>query len=536
MSNTPRLFHHRRIELAHAGAHRHPDTQTEMNTVRTAALVVATLLLSTPTQGQPGNFTERQQVERTIQMYFDAWAVGDSALFNRALHPSLHLKRSLEGKFVDMTMQAYVGGTRPHPRHGTLATKIAAIDIVGPIASARTEISINDLTFVDFFNLLKIEGEWYIVDKVATSVPRGTAPGVLPRPVKETVMEGLKRPWGMAFLSSTEALISEKEGDLLRVNLTTGERRKIGGFPADMADSIGAIGRGDNTGKFDVVLDPAFASNRFVYLSYAAMSRQGRTTKVVRARLASDSLHDLRTILVAEPYTNERHHYGGGLTFGADGKLYVTVGGRLFNERDEPAWPISQDRADRRGKIYRFNPDGSIPPDNPNFGPGAVRGLYAIGIRASQGLTVHPVTRSIWFSEHGTNQGDELNILKAGANYGWPIRTTGTYRYSTYTPPAPRDSLTAPAWTWAHTVAPTALHFYSGDEFPAWKNSLLVGGLGPGSVWRMRIEGDTVVAAEELFVNARDRVREVVQSPTGELYLLTDDANGKLIRIRNAAN
>ncbi|MCU0634996.1 MAG: PQQ-dependent sugar dehydrogenase [Gemmatimonadaceae bacterium] len=501
---------------------------------RTASLAALTLLLSATTHAQPAPLTPRQRVERTIQMYFDAWAVGDTALFNRAMHPSLHLKRSVDGKFVDMTRQTYVGGTRPHPRDSTLATRIAAIDIVGPIASARTEISIGTRTFVDYFNLLEVDGEWVIVDKIATTVPRGTAPGVHPRPVKETVLEGLKRPWGMAFISATEALISEKEGDLLRVNLTTRERTRIAGFPADIADSVGVIGRGDNTGKFDVVIDPAFATNRSVYLSYAARSPQGRTTKVVRARLANDSLHDLRTILVAAPYTAERHHYGGGMTFGVDGKLYITVGERLFNERDEPAWPIAQDRTDRRGKIYRLNADGSIPADNPDFGPGAVPGLYAIGIRAAQGLTVHPVTGKIWFSEHGTIQGDELNILAAGANYGWPLRTTGAYRHSAYAPPAPRDSLTPPVWSWAHTVAPTALHFYTGDEFPSWKHHLLVGGLGPGSVWRMRIEGETVVSAEELFVNARERVREVVQSPTGELYLLTDDTNGKLIRVRNA--
>lgn len=507
-----------------------------MHILRRAALLAATLLRSTTTDAQSSPLTDRQQVERTIQMYFDAWAVGDTALFNRAMHPSLHLKRSVDGKFVDMTREAYVGGTRPHPRDSTLTTRIVTVDVVGPIASARTEISLNTLTFVDFFNLLRIDGVWYIVDKVATSVPRGTAPGVRPQPIKETVLDGLKRPWGMAFLSSNEALITEKEGDLLRVNLATRERTKIAGFPTDMADSVGAIGRGDNTGKFDVVLDPDFFSSRLVYLSYAAQSRQGRTTKVVRARLVNDSLHDLHTILVAEPYTAEWHHYGGGLTFGADGMLYVTVGERLFNERDEPAWPIAQDRADRRGKIYRFHADGSIPSDNPDFGPGAVRGLYALGIRASQGLTVHPLTGAVWFSEHGTNQGDEINILTAGANYGWPLRTTGTYRYGAYAPPAPRDSLTAPVWSWPQTVAPTALHFYVGNEFPTWQHSLLVGGLGQGNLWRLQIEGQMVVSAEELFVHARDRVRDVVQSPTGELYLLTDDANGKLIRIRNAGS
>jgi aldose sugar dehydrogenase len=436
-----------------------------MRTARTAALLAALLGLSHAARAQSDTLTDRQRIARTIQMYFDAWAVGDTALFNRAMHPSLHLKRSVDGKFVDMTRQAYVGGTRPHARDSTLATQIVAIDVVGRIASARTEISIDTRTFVDFFNLLKVDGEWVIVDKIATAVPRGTAPRPLMQPIKETVLEGLKRPWGMAFLSATEALISEKEGELLRVNLTTGARTRIAGYPRDLADGIGP--RGDNTGKFDVVLDPAFATTRWVYLSYAAMQGKAWTTKVVRARLVNDSLHDVQTLLVAAPYTTERHHYGGGLTFGRDGMLYVTVGERLFNEKDEPAWPIAQDRTDRRGKIYRLNPDGSIPADNPDFGPEAVRGLYALGIRAAQGLTVHPGTGALWFTEHGTNQGDEINILRRGANYGWPLRTTGTYRHSAYVPPPPRDSLTPAVWSWAQTVAPTALHFYTGEEFAA---------------------------------------------------------------------
>jgi aldose sugar dehydrogenase len=502
---------------------------------RLALLGIVTLLLAGTLDAQSTNLTERQQLERTIQRYFDGWATGDSALLDSAMHGSLHLKRSVDGKFVDMTKQQYLTGMKLHGRNPTLATRIAAVDIVGNIASARTEISINDVTYVDFFNLLKIDGEWLIVDKIATPVPRGSTTVAPLRPVKQTIMEGLKRPWSMAFLSSTEALIAEKEGDLLRVDLRTQSRTRIAGFPSDMADSVGAFGRGDNTGKFDVLLDPAFPTNRMVYLSYAATNKLGRATKVVRARLERDSLRDLRTLLVADPFTAERVHYGGGMTFGADGKLYVTIGERLFNERDEPAWPIAQSRTDRRGKIYRLNSDGSVPSDNPDFGPGAVPGLFALGIRASQGLTVHPVTKTIWFSEHGTNQGDELNVLRAGTNYGWPLRTTGTYRDSAFVPPTPRDSLTAPVWSWRHTVAPTALHFYVGSEFPTWNHSLLVGGLSQGSLWRMTVDGETVVSAEELFVNARERIREVAQSPSGELYLLTDDANGKLIRIRNGS-
>jgi glucose/arabinose dehydrogenase len=220
------------------------------------------------------------------------------------------------------------------------------------------------------------------------------------------------------------------------------------------------------------------------------------------------------------------------MTFGLDGKLYFTIGERLFNEKDEPALPIAQNVEDKRGKIYRINPDGSIPRDNPDFGPGAVPGLYAIGIRAAQGITCNPVTNKIWFSEHGTHQGDEINVLAPHANYGWPVKTTGKYRYTEYVPPVIHGAFTDPVWSWLHTVAPTGLLFYTGDEFSSWKNNLLVAGLSRGSLWRMTIEGDRVKSAEELFVDDRKRLRKVVQSPGGKLYVLTDEIHGMLIRIR----
>jgi aldose sugar dehydrogenase len=497
------------------------------------ALLSPAVAASAQSESADQRMRDREAIAQTIQWYFDGWAVGDTVLMGRAMHSSVHLKRVVDGKFADMTRQQYLGGGPLRPRHPTLATRIVSIDVVGHIASARTEISINDATFVDYFNLLRLEEGWRIVDKVAIPVARGSAPDVSPRPIKETVLDGLDRPWAMAFLSADQVLISEKEGALLRVDLQSRQRVRIAGFPKDLADSLGVNGAGDNTGRFDVV-DPAFATTRAVFLSYAAKGPGGKALKVVRAELRGDSLQALRTVLVATPYTDGRHHYGGGLAIGRDGKLYVTVGERLFTERDEPAWPIAQDRRDRRGKIYRFNTDGSVPRDNPDFGRDAVPGLYATGIRASQGLALDPRNGEIWFTEHGTHQGDELNLLRPGANYGWPLRTSGSYRDTAYVPPAARDSLTAPAWTWPHTVAPTALHFYTGHEFPSWRHSLLVAGLSRGSLWRMRIEDGVVVSAEELFTDARERLREIAESPNGDLYLLTDDKNGKLIRVRNA--
>ena len=239
---------------------------------------------------------------------------------------------------------------------------------------------------------------------------------------------------------------------------------------------------------------------------------------------------------MAEPYTYERVHYGGGMIFGNDGKLYFTIGERIFTEKDEPALPIAQNIEDKRGKIYRINPDGTIPKDNPDFGKNAIPGLYATGIRAAQGLTLETNTNKIWFSEHGTHQGDEINVLTAGANYGWPMKTTGKYRFAEFAPnPIPGNTYAEPVWSWLQTVAPTGLHFYSGNEFAAWNKNLLVGGLSKGSLWRLVIEGEIIKSTEELFTDDRVRIRKVIQSPMGKLYILSDEVNGKLIRIKNGA-
>lgn len=359
------------------------------------------------------------------------------------------------------------------------------------------------------------------------------APSILK---KEIVMKGLNHPWSMAFLSQEEALISEKEGDLLKINLSTKEKTIIKGFPSDLTDSIGTIWKGDNSGIFEVLVHPDFKTNRQIYVSYSAEKKgKGSALKVIRAELINDSLQRTKTIFEASPFTREYHHYGGGMTVGQDGKLYITAGERLFWEKDEPQnLPIAQDVTDKRGKIYRLNLDGSMPEDNPDLGADAIPGLFAVGIRAAQGITVEPKSGKIWFTEHGTIRGDELNILMPAANYGWPNVTSGELRSKEYTPPQLKNvTFTDPTWYWSHTVAPTGLVFYTGSEFPLWKGSLLVPGLSRGSLWRFTNVGDTITSVEELFVNDRVRIRKVIQGPNGNLYLLTDEDNGKVIRIKN---
>lgn len=441
-------------------------------------------------------------------------------------------------------------GTR-NRRYG----KILAIDVIKDIASAKIETLIPsfDKQFIDLVLLKKIEGNWKIISKAATAWPiPKSIKETTPKPSKEVIMDGLNRPWSMAFLSEEEALVAEKDGDLLRVNLKTKTRQPIKGLPNDVGRKVlidtvkhgngvfpgGAHGQmySFNAGWFQVLLDPDFANNSYIYISYAAENEEkASTTKVVRGKLNGNSIEQLETLFLAAPYSHGLFHYGGGMVFGTDGKLYISIGERNYYEHLNPKVPVAQDITDKRGKIIRINPDGSIPEDNPKFGKDAIPALYATGIRAAQGLTLDPNTGKIWFSEHGTMQGDELNLMIPKANYGWPNRTSGGYRTKGYQPyEIPGTVYTDPKHYWQHTIAPTGLTFYNGSEFPQWKGNIIVPGLSRGNLWRVVIENDEIVSTEELFINDRLRLRKAIVSPGGQLYLLSDEENGKIIRVVNS--
>ena len=365
--------------------------------------------------------------------------------------------------------------------------------------------------------------------------PRESAESSGISPQKVEVLDSLKHPWSIAFLNEQEVLITEKDGYLVRANLENEEKQIVKGFPIDLVDSIRVKDFRDNSGIFEVITHPDFENNHWIYVSYAAENAEGSTTKVIRARLEADSLSEIKSIFLADPYRFDLFHYGGGMTFGSDKKLYITIGERYYNEIDQPKLPVAQDLTDKRGKIHRLNEEGGIPEDNPNFGEEALSSIYALGIRAAQGITLNRETGEIWFSEHGSMQGDELNLLKAGANYGWPIKTSGSYRNPGYVAPKMEDRVfTEPLHFWLQTIAPTGLVFYTGKEFKAWKGDLILAGLSRGSLWRIHLEGMEVISVEELFVNDRVRSRKVALSPDGTLYLLTDEANGKLIKIVNS--
>ncbi len=519
---------------------------------RLALPILFFTLLSLPLSGQ----SEQDLITETINNFIYGTVYNYPDTIASAFYPGtrMFLYNGTDSVW-SMTSEEYATlySRRPQGTKNNRINRIISIDIEQDVAYAKLEVDIPSFgnRYHDLLLLKKILGEWKIVAKCTSATPIPKNPQeMIAQPTKEVVMDNLKRPWSMAFLSEEEAIIAEKEGGLLRVNLATKERQEISGLPEDVAQAIQidtseyasgvfpSRAHGEthryNAGRFQVLLDPDFANNSYVYLSYAAENEEkASTTKVIRGKLVDDELTDLEILFVAEPYSHGLLHYGGGMIFGSDGKLYITIGERNFFEHLNPVPPLSQDVTDRRGKVIRINPDGSIPEDNPDFGPEAIAGLYATGIRAAQGLAIDPTTKKIWFSEHGTIQGDELNILTAGANYGWPHQTSGEYRSQDYNPPIiPGTTFTEPVHFWDQTVAPTGLIFYSGREFPQWNGNLIVPGLSKGSLWRIIIADDTVIGAEELFIHDRVRLRKAVVSPRGQLYLLTDEENGKLIRVK----
>ena len=433
-------------------------------------------------------------------------------------------------------------------------SKVITLEVVLNVAYAKLEVEIPSYgnRYYDLMLLKKIEGKWLIVSKCTSAEPiPKTALELKSNPEKEIIMEGLKKPWSMTFIDENQVLITEKDGDLLKINVKTKERDVISGLPNDIARAIqidtsmhpwgvypssadGTV-QSYNAGWFQVLLDSDFENNHWIYISYASMNESKESAlKVVRGKLVDNNLTQIEILLFAGPYSHGLFHYGGGMTFGADGKLYIATGERNLFEHHNPALPLAQDITDKRGKIFRLNSDGSIPGDNPDFGPNALPGLYAIGIRATQGLILNKVTSDIWFTDHGTIQGDELNLLSAGANYGWPYKTSGKYRSKDYNPNYSNEmAFLDPVYYWSQTIAPTGLAIYHGNEFPQWADNILVPGLSKGSLWRIEMYDERVQSMEELFIGDRVRLRKVVVSPRGKIYLLTDEENGKIIQVVN---
>ncbi len=335
-----------------------------------------------------------------------------------------------------------------------------------------------------------------------------------------TLVEGLQNLWSLAFLPDGRMLVTERPGRLRVINHGKLEPQPVQGLP-----SIAARGQG---GLLDVALHPQFEDNQLVYFSYVAIGHGGIGTEVARGRLTDNRLENVETIFQMQPKSSTERHFGSRLVFGPDGYLYITLGDR--GEKDRAQQPD-----DHAGSVIRLHDDGRVPKDNPFVGrDGWKPEIYTIGNRNIQGVALHPHTGEIWFHEHGPRGGDEVNILRAGANYGWPVITYGK-NYVTRTQIGEgthKEGMEQPLHYWVPTsIAPSGMAFYTGDKFPDWQGDLFVGALAGQMLVRLRFDGKDLVEEEHLLKGELGRIRDVRVGSDGLIYLLTDHGNGELARL-----
>lgn len=338
----------------------------------------------------------------------------------------------------------------------------------------------------------------------------------------DTVASGLEHPWGLAFLPDGRMLVTERPGRLRLVSASGEKSRPIAGVP-----SVVARGQG---GLLDVVLDPGFAQNRTLYLSFSEPRAGGNGTSVAKARLSANgaALEGVNVIFRQGPAVNSNMHFGSRLVFDRAGALFVTVGDR-YSQRDQ-----AQNPENHIGKLLRISPDGGPAPGNPKK-EGWAPEVWSIGHRNVQGAALHPETGQIWTAEHGARGGDEVNTPKAGLNYGWPVITYGIdYSGAKIGEGTAKPGMQQPLFYWDPSIAPSGAAFYTGDAWPSWRNSLFVGALAGQMLVRLSTRGESVTGEERLLSSLGERIRDVRQGPDGLLYLLSDDSNGKILRIRPA--
>lgn len=336
----------------------------------------------------------------------------------------------------------------------------------------------------------------------------------------ETVAKGLEHPWSVAFLPDGRMLVTERPGRM-RIVTSAGEvSAPLKGLPA-----VAARGQG---GLLDVVLAPDFAESQQVFWSYAERRADGSGTSVARGRLGRDGFEDVKVIFRQSPAVESNGHFGSRLVFARDGALFVTLG-----ERQARHFAVrAQDLETHFGKIVRLDRDGKAMPDNPFLRvPGAQPEIWSYGHRNVQGAALHPQTGELWTVEHGPKGGDELNIARAGANYGWPLVTHGiAYSGEPLGVATERDGIAKAVKYWVPSIATTGLTFYTGDRLAPWRGNVFVGGLY-GMLVRLELEGEKVVHEERLLTELKERIRDVRQGPDGCLYVLTDSPRGRLLRL-----
>lgn len=332
----------------------------------------------------------------------------------------------------------------------------------------------------------------------------------------DTITNTLENPWGIAFLPDGRILVTERKGEIRVIKDDKLTEEKIENVPAVYANGQG--------GLLDITLHPDYANNGWIYLSYAKPGEGGGATTIARTKLDGNKFTDFQELFSAQPYVNSDVHFGSRIVFDGNGHIFFSAGERGTKEN-------AQNLGNHLGKILRLNEDGTIPADNPfNNVIGVKSEIWSYGHRNPQGLVYDKTTESLWDVEHGPKGGDELNKVEKGKNYGWPVITYGiNYDGTPITDITSRDGMEQPVHYWVPSIATCGMTFVTGDKYPGWKNNFMIGALALTHVARVEVENGKFVKEEKLL-DKIGRVRMIVQSPDGYLYVATEGP-GMLLKL-----
>ncbi len=334
------------------------------------------------------------------------------------------------------------------------------------------------------------------------------------------IATGLENPWGIALLPNGDFLVTERAGRLRIVSASGKIGEPITGLP-----EIDVIGQG---GLLDVTLAPDFSSSQKIYFSYNEPANSGNSTAVSYGVLKNNRLENVTHIFSQQPKVASGAHFGSRLVWRKDGTLFITLGDRY--ERKDDAQTLNT----HHGKVVRINADGTVPKDNPFINtPNALPEIWSYGHRNMQGAAIHPVTGGLWTGEHGPQGGDEINIDRAGKNYGWPVITYGEhYGGGKIGEGIRKPGMEQPIYYWVPSIATAGFIFYTGNQFPDWKHNIILGALNGKALVRLVTDGDKIIHEERLFSKELDkRIRSVVQAADGSIYFITDEPKGGIYRI-----
>lgn len=336
------------------------------------------------------------------------------------------------------------------------------------------------------------------------------------------VAEGLENPWALAFLPGApegRMLVTERAGRMRIVGADGKVGAPLAGLPA-----VHAVNQG---GLLDIVVSPDFPRSKTIYFSFAQPATGGARTAIASAQLGDSKLENVKVIFAQADVISGGHHFGSRIAIARDGSLFITTGDR-YTEKDK-----SQSLESHLGKVIHINADGSPAKDNPYLNHASARKeIWSYGHRNMQGAAIHPVTGKLWTNEHGPRGGDEINVPLAGKNYGWPVIGYGIdYSGLRMHDSVAKTGMEQPIHYWVPSIAPSGMTFYTAERFPQWKNSVFVGALAGQHLARLTLDGEKVVAEERLLLDRKERIRDVRQGPDGYVYVITDERNGKILRV-----